>query len=76
MDSKSNLDYRSSAFKKAQEEEKNYYREALPYFEKLREIEPSSVKKWGIGLQQCYSKLNMAKQLDEIEARMKEAGLL
>jgi Tfp pilus assembly protein PilF len=76
MDSKSNLDYRSSAFKKAQEEEKNYYREALPYFEKLRELEPDSPRKWGIGLQQCYSKLNMAKQLDEIEARMKEAGLL
>ena len=76
MDSKSNLDYRSSAFKKAQEEEKNYYREALPYYEKLRELAPDSVKKWGIGLQQCYSKLNMAKQLDEIEARMKEAGLL
>lgn len=76
MDSKSNLDYRSAAYKKAKQEEEQYYRDALPYYQKLRELEPQSITKWGIGLQQCYYNLRMSKELDEVEARMKEKGLI
>lgn len=76
MDSKSNLDYRSSAYKKAIQEQKEYYRKALPYFTKYREMEPSSTEKWAIPLQTIYYQIDMSKELNEVEARMKEKGML
>lgn len=76
MDSKSNLDYRSSAYKKAVQEQKDYYKRALPYFTKYRELEPSATEKWGIPLQTIYYQVDMSKELNEVEARMKEKGML
>ena len=76
MDSKSNLDYRSKAYKDAVKEQKNYYKKALPYFLKYRELEPSTTDKWAIPLQTIYYQLDMSKELNEIEARMKEKGML
>ncbi len=76
MDSKSNLDYRSKAYKDAVKEQKNYYKKALPYFLKYRELEASATDKWAIPLQTIYYQLDMSKELNEIEARMKEKGLL
>jgi Tfp pilus assembly protein PilF len=76
MDSKSNLDYRSKAYKDAIKEQKEYYKKALPYFIKYREIEPSLTEKWGIPLQTIYYQLDQSKELNEVEARMKEKGLL
>ena len=76
IESKGNLDYRSAAAKKAQQEYDNYLREALPYFTKLREIQPDAVEKWGLSLQNIYYQLKMDKQLDEVEARMKEKGII
>ena len=76
MDSKSNLDYRSSAYKKAVQEQKDYYKKALPYFTKYRELEPSATDKWAIPLQTIYYQIDMSKELNEIEARMKEKGML
>ena len=76
MDSKSNLDYRSTAYKNAIKEQKEYYRKALPYFKKYREIEPSATEKWAIPLQTIYYQLDQSKELNEVEARMKEKGLL
>lgn len=76
VESKGNIDYRSSAYKKAQKEKEAFYKEALPYFQKLRELEPSSVKKWGIPMQQLYWTLNMAKELEEIDGQLKSAGII
>ena len=76
MDSKSNLDYRSKAYKDAIKEQKEYYRKALPYFKKYREIEPTLTEKWAIPLQTIYYQLDQSKELNEVEARMKEKGLL
>ena len=76
MDSKSNLDYRSKAYKDAVKEQKEYYKKALPYFLKYRELEPSSTDKWAIPLQTIYYQIDMSKELNEIEARMKEKGML
>lgn len=76
MDSKSNLDYRSKAYKDAVKEQKNFYKKALPYFLKYRELEASATDKWAIPLQTIYYQLDMSKELNEIEARMKEKGLL
>lgn len=72
IDSKSNLDYRSAAFKAALNEEKEFYKKALPYAEKLRELEPANTSKWGLLLQQIYYKLNMAKELKEIDTLLGE----
>lgn len=76
MDSKSNLDYRSKAYKNAVQEQKNYYKKALPYFTKYRELEPSATDKWAIPLQTIYYQIDMSKELNEVEARMKEKGML
>lgn len=76
MESKSNLDYRSAAYKKAIQAHKDQLEVALPYFIKLRELEPDSVGKWGIPLQNIYYQLDKRKELDEVEARMKAAGLI
>ena len=76
MDSKSNLDYRSKAYKDAVKEQKELYKKALPYFTKYRELEPSATDKWAIPLQTIYYQVDMSKELNEIEARMKEKGML
>ena len=76
MESKANLDYRSAAYKKAIQEQKEYYKKALPYFLKYRELEPNGVDRWGIPLQTIYYNLNMNKELNEVEDRMKEKGML
>ena len=76
MDSKSNHDYRSKAYKDAVKEQKNFYKKALPYFLKYRELEASATDKWAIPLQTIYYQLDMSKELNEIEARMKEKGML
>ena len=76
MDSKSNLDYRSKAYKDAVKEQKEFYKKALPYFTKYRELEPTATDKWAIPLQTIYYQVDMSKELNEIEARMKEKGML
>ena len=68
--------YRSAAAKKVNQEYEDMLRGALPYFQKVREIEPDAVKKWGAPLQQIYYILKMQKEMDEVEARLKENGLL
>ena len=61
---------------KALQEQEAYFKSALPYFVKLRELEPESVSKWGVPLQTLYYMLKMSKELNEVEARMKEKGML
>ena len=67
VDSKANVDYRSAEFKRVMAQEKEYYKKALPYALKLKELEPSNISKWGLLLQQIYYKLNMDKELKEID---------
>ena len=44
-----------------------YYRNALPLYEKLRELAPDKQNLWLNGLAQCYYNLNMDDKLSEIE---------
>jgi len=76
MESKVNVRPRSAEYKQVMQKEKEYYEEALPYYLKLREIEPNDVKKWGIFLQNIYYKLNMDKELQEIDKLLEESGVL
>ncbi|MBQ8270235.1 MAG: hypothetical protein IJZ22_03370 [Bacteroidaceae bacterium] len=54
--------------KKDKEIINGYFKEALPYFEKLREIAPDKKELWLNGLSQCYYNLNMEDKMKEIEA--------
>ena len=75
MEANGKVDYRTAAYKKVQQRYEEYLKEALPYFEQLRKIEPESVAKWGISLQQIYYLLKM-KEVDEIDAILKEKGFI
>lgn len=76
MESKQDLNYRSAEYKKALEQEKEYYKTAEPYFLKVKELEPNETKKWGISLYSIYYKLNNSKELNKIETILKSEGLL
>lgn len=76
MDANSNLNYRSAAYKKVLEQEKEYYRKALPIFEKVKELAPNNVDSWGHQLYSIYYKLNMNKEISKMEAILKAEGKL
>ena len=63
-----NVNIRSNEYKKLLEEEKVFYSNALPVFEKLRELEPDQKDKWALPLYNIYYKLNMSKELNAIES--------
>lgn len=67
LESKSDITYRSAEYKKVLETEKEYYKKAMPIFEKVRQMVPDEIDKWGIHLFQIYYKLNMTKELNDIE---------
>lgn len=54
--------------KKDKEILQGFFSEALPYYEKLREIAPDKTNLWLNGLYQCYYGLNMEDKLNEIES--------
>ena len=76
VDANSNLNYRSAAYQKVIEQEKEYYRQALPIFEKVRELLPNDVSKWGQQLYSIYYKLNMSKEVSKMETILKAEGML
>ena len=53
--------------KKDKEIISGFFREAMPYFEKLREIAPDRKELWLNGLTQCYYNLNMNDKMAELE---------
>jgi Zn-dependent M32 family carboxypeptidase len=70
-DASATQDFRSKAFKASQAKMKEYYKLALPMFEKLRTLDdgtdPARKVAWTSGLYNCYYILNMGKELAEIE---------
>ena len=70
-ESTANMNFRSKEFKASQEKMKEYYRLALPMFEKLRTLDdgtdPERRTAWTSGLYNCYYILNMGPELKEIE---------
>lgn len=45
---------------------KKYYRQAMPYMEKYRELAPDQKDKWSAALYNIYLNLNMGKKFEEI----------
>lgn len=64
-------DLANPQYKKDQETIKGYYKEALPYYEKVRQLKPDDKSLWLNGLYTIYYKLNMEKEFKEMEALMK-----
>lgn len=52
------------------EKMREYYKKALPYFEKARMLAPDRIKEWGPSLQNVYSNLEMKDKVEEIKALM------
>lgn len=76
MDSKSDVKFNSAEYKEMMAKEKTYYENALPLFEKVREMDPNDTDKWGLQLYSIYYKLNMNKELDKMETILKAEGML
>ncbi len=58
--------------KKDNEIIQGYYKEALPYMVKVRELAPDNKSLWMYGLANCYANLNMDKEFEEIRKMMEE----
>lgn len=58
--------------KKDNEIIQGYYKEALPYMVKVRELAPDNKSLWMYGLANCYANLNMDKEFEEIRVMMEE----
>ncbi|MBR5804293.1 MAG: tetratricopeptide repeat protein [Bacteroidaceae bacterium] len=63
-------DVRSKKYKQDMEVVKGYYREAMPHYQKVRELKPDQQQMWLNGLYSIYYMLNMGKELEEIEKIM------
>lgn len=50
---------------------RKYYRDALPYMERFRELAPDQKDKWGVALYNIYLNLNMGKKFEEIVKLLK-----
>jgi len=51
-----------------------YYKMALPYMEKFRQMAPSQQERWAPSLYNIYLKLNMGKQFEEISNLLRSSG--
>ena len=73
-DAISSLNMKSKEYKAGMEEVKDWYRKALPLYEKLRDLDddsdPDVKQAWQSGLYTCYYMLNMDKEFEAIEKLM------
>ena len=63
-------------YKKDLEAAKEYYRKALPYLEKTRELAPDQPKVWGLALKNVYYNLEMKDKEKEIDGVLASAGIV
>lgn len=64
------LDKNSQKLRKKHDEINALYKQALPYLEKYRKLEPNEVGKWSLPLYTIYLNLNMGNEFDEIDKVM------
>lgn len=67
-----NKEHDSNNFKQKRQQVLSYYKEALPYLEKYRNLCPNNADKWAMPLYSIYLNLNMGKQFDEIDELIKK----
>ena len=66
---------RNPQYKTDVEKVKDYYRKALTYFEKTRELIPDQPKVWALSLKNIYYNLEMKDKEKEIDEVLKNEGL-
>ena len=64
------LDKNTQLSRKRHAEIENYYKKALPFLEKYRELQPSDINKWSLPLYTIYLNLNMGEEFDKIDKLM------
>lgn len=69
-------DPRNPKYKTDMEKVKDYYRKALTYFEKTRELVPDQPKVWGLSLKNIYYNLEMKDKEKEIDEILKAEGIV
>ena len=62
-----NIDKTPQSVRQKRQQTLRYYKEALPYLERYRKLEPQNTDKWALPLYTIYLNLNMGKQFDEID---------
>jgi hypothetical protein len=67
-----NKEHDCNNFKQKRQQVLSYYKEALPYLEKYRNMCPNNADKWAMPLYSIYLNLNMGKQFDEIDELIKK----
>lgn len=45
----------------------NFYKQALPYLQRYRSLQPDALDQWGLPLYTIYLNLNMGKEFDEVD---------
>ena len=65
------LDKNTQVSKKRYAEINQYYKKALPYLQKYRQMEPKATDKWSLPLYTIYLNLNMGTEFDEIDKILK-----
>lgn len=68
-------DPRKPQYKTDVEKVKDFYRKALTYFEKTRELVPDQAQVWGLSLKNVYYNLEMKDKEKEIDDVLKDAGI-
>lgn len=76
MNKQGSVSYNSAAYKTIMAKEKTFFQKAKPCYEKVRELIPDKVSKWGFRLQEIYYKLNMSKEMQEVENLLKSSGII
>ena len=75
-DAVSSLNMKSKEYKAGMEEVKDWYKKALPIFEKIRDLDdgsdPDVKQAWQTGLYTCYYMLNMDDEFKAIEKLMEQ----
>lgn len=62
------------AYMKELEEIQGFYRQAMPYAEKVRTLLPEQPKRWAPALSMIYANLRMKEQADEVDAILSAAN--
>lgn len=65
------LDKNPQSVRQKRQQILKYYKEALPYLEQYRKLEPKNTDRWALPLYTIYLNLNMGKQFDEIDRIIK-----
>lgn len=69
------LDKQNQVSKKKHQAINNLYKNAMPYLEKYRKLEPSAKDKWALPLYTIYLNLNKGAEFDEIDKLMKQSNI-